>query len=483
MAGSLVEGSIPLDDLIEQADGFAEVFPEHKFEIVKRLQENKGHICGMTGDGVNDAPALKKADVGIAVADATDAARSAADMVLTEPGLGVIIDAVIGAREIFQRMKTYAKYTISVTIRICFTFGLLTVIHNWYFPPLLIVLLAIFNDGAMIALSKDRVVASQNPDAWFLSKVFTAGFGYGLVQAVSTLILFELAAATDFFPSISPGLPSLDIKSGPANFCQGLESANPNGFWTNYNSTEVQAYYGGSSPPAMEQCVAEITWLRSSMLRTFIYAAVSISGMMLVFVVRHQEVLLLQPPSHRPAGCLCVLAGRRLPHRRLWLQWLHRPSALLSAVLLLHRPGPARRHCVLRAWPHCRYGGRLRREHHRLRLVRPRRVGVEPHLAHGHGPPQVRHDVHHQRGRLQGPGRQPLPEQQHPCPRQPEEGGPDGGCQERQPGVCRALRPRRRRARHRPPLWHCPCKPGQAWQHHVSAVNGSPVRTRPQLRV
>lgn len=79
---------------------------EHKYEIVKRLQERK-HICGMTGDGVNDAPALKKADIGIAVADATDAARGASDIVLTEPGLSVIISAVLTSRAIFQRMKNY----------------------------------------------------------------------------------------------------------------------------------------------------------------------------------------------------------------------------------------------------------------------------------------------------------------------------------------------------------------------------------------
>ncbi|XP_073149160.1 ATPase 10, plasma membrane-type isoform X2 [Henckelia pumila] len=113
--------ALPVDELIEKADGFAGVFPEHKYEIVKILQQKK-HVCGMTGDGVNDAPALKKADIGIAVSAATDAARSAADMVLTEPGLSVIISAVLTSRAIFQRMKNYTIYAVSITIRIVIHF-------------------------------------------------------------------------------------------------------------------------------------------------------------------------------------------------------------------------------------------------------------------------------------------------------------------------------------------------------------------------
>lgn len=104
-------------DLLEKADGFAEVFPEHKFQILQELQ-SKNHITGMTGDGVNDAPALKQADIGIAVSNATDAARAAADLILTEPGLLVIKHAINEARAIFGRMKSYAMYRISETCRL-----------------------------------------------------------------------------------------------------------------------------------------------------------------------------------------------------------------------------------------------------------------------------------------------------------------------------------------------------------------------------
>ena len=102
---------------IEKADGFAEVFPEHKYHIIDVLQK-RGHIVGMTGDGVNDAPALKKADCGFAVSTATDAARAAASIVLMTPGLSVIIDAIKESRRIFQRMNSYAIYRIAETLRV-----------------------------------------------------------------------------------------------------------------------------------------------------------------------------------------------------------------------------------------------------------------------------------------------------------------------------------------------------------------------------
>ncbi|KAI9072727.1 hypothetical protein K1719_045290 [Acacia pycnantha] len=190
--------SLPIDELIEKADGFAGVFPEHKYEIVKRLQARK-HICGMTGDGVNDAPALKIADIGIAVADATDAARGASDIVLTEPGLSVIISAVLTSRAIFQRMKNYTIYAVSITIRIVMGFMLLTCFWKFDFPPFMVLIIAILNDGTIMTISKDRVKPSPTPDSWKLSEIFATGIVLGSYLALMTVIFFWAAYETDFF--------------------------------------------------------------------------------------------------------------------------------------------------------------------------------------------------------------------------------------------------------------------------------------------
>ncbi|KAJ7951965.1 Plasma membrane ATPase [Quillaja saponaria] len=190
--------ALPVDELIEKADGFAGVFPEHKYEIVKRLQEMK-HICGMTGDGVNDAPALKRADIGIAVADATDAARGASDIVLTEPGLSVIVSAVLTSRAIFQRMKNYTIYAVSITIRIVLGFLLLALIWKFDFSPFMVLIIAILNDGTIMTISKDRVKPSPVPDSWKLKEIFATGTVLGAYLACMTVVFFWAAHKSDFF--------------------------------------------------------------------------------------------------------------------------------------------------------------------------------------------------------------------------------------------------------------------------------------------
>jgi H+-transporting ATPase len=171
---------------VEAADGFAQVFPEHKFEIVKALQA-RGHIVGMTGDGVNDAPALKQADTGIAVSGATDAARAAAALVLTAPGLSVIIKAVEEARKIFERMNSYAIYRITETIRIMFFVVAAMIVFNFYpITAIMIILLAFFNDLPIMTIAYDNTWLDPNPVRWDMKRVLSVSTVLGLVGVVET---------------------------------------------------------------------------------------------------------------------------------------------------------------------------------------------------------------------------------------------------------------------------------------------------------
>ncbi len=180
------------ESVIEKADCFAEVFPEHKYRIVDLLQK-KGHIVCMTGDGVNDAPALKKADCGIAVAGATDAAKSAAAVVLTKPGLSVIIDAVTESRKIFQRMTNYAIYRINETFRVLFFISLSIIVFRLYpVTALMIVLLALLNDLPIMTIAYDNVKISQKPEKWNMRTLLgISSFlgGMGTVSSFGLLII------------------------------------------------------------------------------------------------------------------------------------------------------------------------------------------------------------------------------------------------------------------------------------------------------
>ena len=177
---------------IENADGVAQVFPEHKFHIVDILQK-RGHIVGMTGDGVNDAPALKKADCGIAVSGATDAARAAASIVLLTPGLAVIIDAIKESRRIFQRMNSYAIYRIAETIRVLLFMTLAILVFNFYpLTAVMIVMLALLNDGAILSIAYDNVRYKDKPEAWNMRMVLGVSTVLGVIGVVSAFGLFYL---------------------------------------------------------------------------------------------------------------------------------------------------------------------------------------------------------------------------------------------------------------------------------------------------
>jgi len=178
--------------LIEKADGFAQVFPEHKFHIVDILQQ-RGHIVGMTGDGVNDAPALKKADCGIAVSGATDAARAAASIVLLTDGLSVIIDAIKESRRIFQRMNSYAIYRIAETLRVLLFMTLAILVFRFYpLTAIMIVMLALLNDGAILSIAYDNVHYKDKPEAWNMRLVLGISTVLGVIGVVSAFGLFYL---------------------------------------------------------------------------------------------------------------------------------------------------------------------------------------------------------------------------------------------------------------------------------------------------
>ncbi|KAN0113994.1 plasma-membrane proton-e [Russula decolorans] len=249
-----------LDDMIMDADGFAGVFPEHKFEIVKRLQ-GLGHLCAMTGDGANDAPALSRANVGIAVEGATDAARGAADIVLTEPGLSTIVHAIRGSRIIFQRMRNYAIYACAVTIRIVVCFAILVFCYKFQFPPFMVLIIALLNDGTIMTLSVDRVLPSNSPDSWDLAEIFAYAVAYGLYLTLSTIILVVVILESDFFQ---------------------------NKFHAHLNSPPGQINHNDKQ------------------LHTIVYLQVAIISQALIFVTRSHGFFFMERPSFALMGAFCL---------------------------------------------------------------------------------------------------------------------------------------------------------------------------------
>jgi H+-transporting ATPase len=184
------QDSSQASEAIEKADGYAQVFPEDKFHIIQVLQK-RGHFVGMTGDGVNDAPALKQANCGIAVSGATDAARAAASIVLLAPGLSVIIDAVKEARRIVQRMNSYAIYRIAETLRVLLLMVLAILVFNFYpVTAVMIVMIAVLNDGAILSIAYDNVLYKDKPEAWNMRLVLGISSVLGVIGVAAAFGLF-----------------------------------------------------------------------------------------------------------------------------------------------------------------------------------------------------------------------------------------------------------------------------------------------------
>ncbi len=178
---------------IEEANGFSQVFPEEKYIIVDELQKG-GHIVGMTGDGVNDAPALRKADAGIAVARATEAARAASDLILTTTGISVIIDAVAGARRIFERMRTYSIYKVADTI-LFVLFITISVVFFDFFPvtSIMLILLALLNGAPVLGIAYDNTKVERTPELWNLRRIFTISTVLGIYSVVASFGMYSFA--------------------------------------------------------------------------------------------------------------------------------------------------------------------------------------------------------------------------------------------------------------------------------------------------
>jgi H+-transporting ATPase len=219
--GSVKQHESEIIEAIESANGFAQVFPEDKYFIVDKLQK-ADHIVGMTGDGVNDAPALKKADCGIAVSGATDAARAAADIVLMSPGLTVIVDAIEQARVVFERMRSYVIYRIAETIRIILFITLAIVVFNFYpITAIMIILLALLNDIPIMAIAYDKTKVRDKPVRWDMKSVFVLSSWLGVAGVIGSFTLFYIVMvylkahpdASAFLPDIPKWINVKDEKA------------------------------------------------------------------------------------------------------------------------------------------------------------------------------------------------------------------------------------------------------------------------------
>jgi H+-transporting ATPase len=181
------DGTQERNELIRHANGFAQVLPKDKREVVLVLRNVFNQVIGMTGDGVNDAPALSAAQCGIAVDDATDAAKNAAAIILTSPGLSAIYSAVVESRRIFRKLKAYVTYRFAATIQIVIVLTLLIFISNCVINPTFVIILALFNDLTMLPIAYDHQLAGSLPENPNVVRILSVSFLLGALETMVSL--------------------------------------------------------------------------------------------------------------------------------------------------------------------------------------------------------------------------------------------------------------------------------------------------------
>lgn len=255
--------------LIEHASGFARVFPQHKYEIVKLLQE-KNEIVAMTGDGVNDSPALKQSDVGFAVDGATDAAKDSADIILTEPGLGVIVGAIKQSREIFRRMTNYINYRIALSLSIIGIITLMTFILGVSpLTPIMVILIALFDDIPIMTIAFDKVKGNDKPTKLSVKSVFSRGSLLGIVVIVETLIMYLLTAYTPLFNVLQ--------QNGVLSYNSSMIGTNTTEVFN--NAAWLTARTSGGTTEA-------IFLFQSSTIQSILFLTIVISVQFMLFIAR-----------------------------------------------------------------------------------------------------------------------------------------------------------------------------------------------------
>ncbi len=273
-------------DMCLAADGFAHVIPEHKYLIVECLRE-LGYKVGMTGDGVNDAPALKISDVGIAVDGATDAAGAAADIQLTRPGLSAIINGIVISRKIFVRIRNFLTYRIAATLQLLFFFFIAVFMFvpreyqpadstdsvwpdYFHLPVLMLMLITVLNDGALIAIGYDNVMPSDTPAVWNLRVLFTIGGVLAGVACISSLMLLQMLLNSgndgSVFQWLGLGASGLNMGQITASIYLKVSVSD---FLTLFSARTGDDWFWASSPAVPVQIAAFIALSLSTAIACF----------------------------------------------------------------------------------------------------------------------------------------------------------------------------------------------------------------------